>query len=291
MNWKPESTKYAPWEITLMRFGFAGLLWYRMPDALPPAVQPFPNGVANWIDLTFLANPAVFTPARWIFLAMLALYVAGRLMPLALSYLLCLNVAVYTLWNSQGWIGHTDQIISLTLLAQTAYHIFASFRRFQPKNGRSVGDVEIFISLQTIAAAYFVAGITKLIKSGGMWLAQLPNVTVQIEKTNEQFFYDFLRHPNPGFTEWLNNQLVAHPWLTYPVFGPGLIVELAAFFLPYGRRHAAIIGLALLAMHGLISLIMQITFTTNIWMLVIFAVNIPFWAVAVWKRIRGKKTA
>ncbi|HEY5892806.1 MAG TPA: hypothetical protein VIT91_06200 [Chthoniobacterales bacterium] len=274
-----------------MRLGFAGLLWYRMPHAVPPTVQPFPNGLAHWIDLTFLANPAIFTPARWIFLAMLALYVVGRLVPLALSYLLCLNVAVYTLWNSQGWIGHTDQIISLTLLALTLFHIFAAISRFRPKDGRSLGDVEISISLQVIAATYVVAGITKLIKSDGMWLAQLPNITVQIEKTNEQFFYDFLRHPNPGLTDWLNSQLIAHPWLAYPFFGPGLIVELAAFLLPYGRRHAAILGLALLAMHGLISLTMQITFTTNIWMLIIFAVNVPFWAVAVWKRIAGQKSA
>lgn len=291
MSWKPEAVRYAPWEITLMRLGFAGLLWYRMPNAVPLAVQPFPNGLSHWIDLTFLSNPAIFTPARWIFLAMLALYVAGRLMPLALSYLLCLNVAVYTLWNSQGWIGHTDQIISLTLLTQTLFHIFAATRPFQPKDGRSVGDLEISISLQTIAASYVVAGVTKLIKSGGMWLAQLPNITVQIEKTNEQYFYDFLRHPNPGLTEWLNGQLIAHPWLAYPFFGPGLIVELAAFLLPYSRRHAAILGLALLAMHGLISLTMQITFTTNIWMLIIFALNVPFWAVAIWNRIARQKSA
>jgi hypothetical protein len=286
MNWKPVATQYASWEITLMRLGFAALLWFRMPPNPPVNVQPFPNGFANWIDLTFLANPAIYTPARWIFLAMLAIYAAGRLMPLALSYLLAMNVALYTLGNSQGWIGHTDQIVSLTLLTQTVFYIVAAFRKIERKS-----DLEIFFSLQTIAATYFVAGITKLIKSGGAWIGQLPNITVQIEKTNEQFYYDFLRHPNPGFTEWLNAQIIAHPWLTYPIFGPGLIVELAAFFLPFGRRWAAIIGLILLGMHGLISLIMQITFTTNIWMVIVFAVNVPFWVVAAWKRFGASHAA
>ena len=268
-----------------MRLGFAVLLAFRLPSSLP-ARQPTPNGLAHWLDLTWLGQAANLEPLRWVFFGMLILYVSGRCMALALPILFAVHLGVFTLGNSQGWIGHTDQIVTLILLVQTIFHFGHLARRSSGTlNEHTVGDLEIFYTQQTIAATYVVAALTKLIKTGGSWITQLPNITVQIVKTNDQFYYDSLAHPNPGFAEWLNGMIIHHPWIAYPLFAPGLIIELAAFIIVYGRRPAIVMGLVLVGMHALIILVMQITFSTNIALIVIYLLNVP-WLLAMALRRR-----
>ncbi|HEX8372277.1 MAG TPA: hypothetical protein VF585_05830 [Chthoniobacterales bacterium] len=289
-KWKPEIVHYADWEVLLMRLLFAGLLYFRLPGGVVSSLSS-PNGLARFVDLTWLSRPEVWEPLRWGFVGMLVLYVSGRFRAVALPYLLFLNVAAMTIANSQGWIGHTDQIISLILLVQTIFHVSAAVGAKFNSSGRSTNDLEIYFTQQMIASAYVVAGLTKLIKTSGLWIAQLPNIVVQLVKTNDQSYYDTLRHPNPGFSEWLTQFLVEHPSAAYILFTPGLLVEIGAIWLLWGRKPAAITGVILLVLHALIHLTMQITFVTNIWIIVIFLVNVPYWTAYFAKRFQRSGTA
>ena len=101
-----------------MRFLFIALVNWKMPDALPFSDQPRPTGLAHWIDFSFLGQPGVFGWVR-ITLAVLSVpYVLGRWLPVVIPLITALHVAVFTFYNSQGYVNHTWQLISMILVAQ-----------------------------------------------------------------------------------------------------------------------------------------------------------------------------
>ena len=108
------------WELLIMRTLFAGVVYMTLPDAGQVyATQKVPNGIANFIDLTFLAKEGVY-PALKVALAIaLVIYASGLVLPLVLPFILISHVMVRTLFNSQGWVHHGVQMVSLALLAQT----------------------------------------------------------------------------------------------------------------------------------------------------------------------------
>ena len=62
------------------------------------------------------------------------------------------------------------------------------------------------------------------------------------------------------------------------VYAPGLIVELLAFLMLFGRVWMLIIGLAVIAMHTLVDVTMNLAFPQHQWIFLVYAVNLPFWA-------------
>jgi hypothetical protein len=84
------------------------------------------------------------------------------------------------------------------------------------------------------------------------------------------------------FAQWL----IDHPGWTIWIFGPGLFLELLAFVALWSRAVAFWIGLALVIMHRMIAVIMDLHFELNEWAVLIFFINLPWWVCWLWQRIK-----
>lgn len=270
-----------------MRLLFALLYYFNLPVNAkflkPDGSQPKPNGLAEWgMDFSWAGDPAIMGPLKWILIPVLICYVLGRFRWLALPYMLVLSIGVATLKNSQGSISHVYQVITMVVLAQTCWHVYVTIRSAlgKPrsfKDGWGEEGIEVFVSQSAIAAIYLTTAITKLIRSDGQWVFQLPNIGVDLEKTWSQSYYNELTVEAPGWAVWIKDLVTAHPWLAIILFAPGIFAEFFAFLGLYGRRLAFGMGLLLVILHFGAIYVMRLEFWQNIACLLIYFVNLPYW--------------
>ena len=216
-------------ELLIMRACLAILVFRTMPGGLTTLeTQPHPNGLAEIINLTFLHQQDVFSLLKLVLLVALGFYVVGQGMRGALVVIATIHIAVFSLRNSQGAIGHSYQILSLILFGQMlAYWFPAVLPKIWATWGRSdltEHQWAAYIAQQIIAGCYVVAGMSKLINSDGRWIWDSPNIAVQLIKTHDQRFYNHLTSTEMSarglqVAEWV----VTHPNLSRLMLGLSLI--------------------------------------------------------------------
>ncbi|HEU4678104.1 MAG TPA: hypothetical protein VFS35_01200, partial [Terrimicrobiaceae bacterium] len=129
-----------------------------------------------------------------------------------------------------------------------------------------------------LAGNYVLCAITKLINSNGAWIWNSQYMPVQYAKIQAQHYYTTLERPDLGLGGALNELCTQYPWLCMVVYAPGLIVEFLAFLMLFGRVWMLVIGLAVVAMHALVDVTMNLAFPQHQWIFIVYAVNLPFWA-------------
>lgn len=288
---------FASWEMLLMRFLCSLLFFDALPDGIEFSTMPYPTGFGQWIDVTFLAAPGVWDTLKWLTIPFLIAYTLGRFTLPALAYLTLLLIAYGTLRNSQGAIGHNTQLVALVLLAQWVMCLWESIRGAR-NNGRwswtddlSRQRLIIHAARVMIAAAYLTTAISKIDRSNGHWLWDTPNLSVQIIKTQSNDYYNTLEYVSPVLLETLPNAMAEHPFLTRVLFSPGLLLELFFFLALLGRGWSAVLGIATIILHQLISRLMSLDFPNHEILLWIFFVNVPYWVyLGITKITRMGKT-
>ncbi len=274
---------HAGWETLVMRIVFAWLMWSMLPVSVAYSSQPVPNGLGYLVDLTFLSDADSYMTLRMGFGVAVVLFAVGVLPLITLGFSSALLIMVGALENSQGAIGHHLQ---LTCLVAGAMWIGywkrgsgALMRHWLFPSATAQSGVMHLAKLM-IAVSYVTSACVKLIASSGGWIAQLPDISLQLIKTHANVYYDTLWPQTGWMATDLPYWLAEHPWITRIFFSPGLFLELLAFAALWGRRPAALIGAGLLIMHYLIGIVMGLRFSAHEWLLLIFLINIPYW---IWR--------
>jgi hypothetical protein len=266
-------------ELFLVRLFYGGFLWHFLNE-LPSRFsgQPRPNGLAHLFDITFVSTPAFETIRPWLIGVCLAGYVAGALPALWLSIMTAMAIALGTLANSQGAIGHSYQLVTMTLLAQLLVYLFHAAR--SAKEGRlrwlasgTAANRALVASIVVIAAAYVSSGAAKVIDSDGTWIYRTPWLAVQMLKSNLMEFYNGLTPQTGFFKEEVPLWIIHHPNIARFLFSGGLLLELGAFLVVAGRIPALVIGLSLIAFHQTLDLLMNLDFWEHQMLALIFLVN------------------
>lgn len=291
------------WELLIMRCLFAYVVFLTLPDQKQVYdTQASPNGIANWFDLTFLANQGVYPAFKVAIIAALTIYASGFLLPVALPFILICHVMIRTLFNSQGWIHHGVQMVSLVLLAQTVVVLtFAIYRLVRGRpfpftGGRTAGSYFLFYSQMAIVSIYVVSVVSKVDRSDGKWFFKSHYVGLHVVKAERDRYYAKLEGPAPNTQPppesiRVARTALAHPNLTRLVLGAGVLLELFAFVALYGRGAAALIAIGMLGFHFSIAQLMSIYFHFNEMLLWIFLINVPFWVVWLAKKLFDNKPA
>jgi len=278
---------YAWWETLLMRLGYAVLLflWFPPLDILPPfgSELPFPNGLGRLgVDFSWALHPQVFPWLQGLLVGACVVYVVGWAYPIAVTALFFCYLVVGTLHNSLGSISHYYQMLTLILLGQA---LASWIWTFLPGNAREVftrspAALHSFttrVTLQLLAGNYVLCALTKLLKSKGLWIWNSQYMPVEFAKIEAQKFHNNLVPVDMGLGSAFNDFCLQHPWLCMVIYAPGLIVELFAFLLLFGRGWAFWTGLVVIGMHAVIKVTMNLDFPQHKWMVFIFAVNAPYW--------------
>jgi len=269
-----------------MRILFAATIWRATPGALSVNSIPVPNGMARIVDLHFLLQPQVFAWARIALALALILYVfrIWQALPIALF----VNVATTAILNSQGAIQHAMQIVSLVLLAQTAAYFYGAWADRKCATPHLTENRAIWWSQQTIVAVYLLAGIAKLLATGGLWIFQARWIGVSIAKAAYQSFY------NSFDSIELERQLgIAHfaaenGWLVALIATVGLFLELGSPLMLINRVWAALLGGAMICFHLGLDYTMGLAFVYNQWLLIIFMINLPYWLMRAREKLFGR---
>ncbi len=269
------------------------------PSGTPGIVQmsemPNPTGIGHVFPwLTVLSNETVAWWAHLVLALGLVLYVAGLILPISLGLVTAIHIAVFTLNNSQGATHHGYQIISITLLAQcVVVWLPWGFRICGKKlvlpEGIHLRDWFVYYSQLAVAGTYVIAGVTKMLASGPMWIVKSPLIAVQVHKSFDQKYYEYL---DPKWLEEGHKYAdfaVQNPNLARLILGGGLVLELGAFLVLLGRRWACFVGVSLVAMHLAIGYTMALHFPENELVDLVFLVNVPFWIVAGYAWLAGKR--
>ena len=286
----------ASWEALLIRLAFAiAVVWGMWPVLIYEKIE-LANGLAHFIDVSFLGGEDA---ARWfrpLIVAAALLYVTEIVRPLGLVLLTAAHLGYHTLQNSQGFTYHGNNIVGLILLTQCAAELFWLGHRF--KHGRAyefaVGLTRhawhLYLAQSAIVAVYVTSAVTKLGKTDGLWLFQSHYLAKSVVKTHRQTFYDnpdgAVMQPIVAIAEWL----AEHHIITRIAFGAGFMLELFAFVALWNRAWALVIGISIIAFHFGVELMMQLDFRVNQLMCLIFLVNVPFWLAWLARRGASRQT-
>ena len=264
-------------ERLLTRVALALVLFDFLPKSLSFHAQPVPNGIARWMDITFVANQPVYTVLKYAAYACLVLFGLGKFPRITTTFLFALTLVIGTLTNSQGAIGHGYNALSLVVLGTAlGYLVFPVWRRFATESPKAKpDDLAMHCSMQMLAAVYVIAGITKLIKTQGMWVFQTPYLAVDVIKANAQAHYNYFAPERLEFADSAARLIVDHSVLAQVIFGGGLALELFAFLALWSRWWAVIIGVGMYALHESISLLMKLSFLHNKQLLLVYFIGLP----------------
>lgn len=278
--------EHTGWEMVLMRLCML-YPFYRAIGRKLPAVQPHPNGLAHFFDLTFLAQPAVIQATLILSSIAAFFYVSGWFMIPALTILTGVLVLQGTLINSQGAINHALQLLTMVVMAQWLVYIFGAVRKL-PRHRAHL--LAVHWAKIIIAASYVTAAFSKLFASSEFWIARVPYLALQVIKSNLQTYYNRLE-PNPSvIAEKFPYWVLEFPNAARLFFGAGLALELFAFLALVSRGWALFIGLSMLMLHFSIQVIMTLEFKHHVYLLMIFYVNAPWLLYAGGKWVANRFT-
>lgn len=278
--------RHARWEVLMLRIGLAWAAWLSFAGNSDFTAQPHPNGIARWIDLTFLSNDAIEMPLRMTARACLIAYALGLPAAFSLFPPLALGIGLFTLKNSQGAIGHSFQVVHLCLLAAWLAGLWTLLCRLRGKalpQSFTPGQLELDWARQALMAGYVVSAITKLIESGGLWFRDSHYFALHLVKNLDMKYYGFLEE-NARRMDWLPEFMMTHPLLCQLFFGLALPLELLAFLGCRNRRLALVFGLGLLAFHWSVKQLTELDFAYNSLLLWVLMVNPVWWLLASWRK-------
>jgi len=281
-NLRENVIQHAGWEMFLMRLLLLWPFWLVVTRAVVQ-VQPKPNGLAHFVDLTWLASPGIGNVLLGLFAVCGALYATGFFVVPALGIITAILVAKGTLINSQGAINHALQLITLVALAQW---IVYCLRRPLGWTKRESHLQAVHWAKVTIAASYVSAALAKLFASSEFWIARVPYMALQVIKSNLQSYYNDLVVTTSPIAEKFPHWVVENPNLTRVIFTGGLLLELFAFLALVNRWWALFIGVSMLLLHWSIQILMNLEFKHHVYVLLIFYVNLPWllYAAVQWLR-------
>ena len=311
INWRPSSWRtrrwfrpiaYRNWEMLIMRVMFAMVVYLAFPKRMPYSGAKYEVGIARFMPLTWLSEPSTLEACRWILVAALCVYASGRLLVLALPVMAFLTIAPATLANSQGAAHHHLQVLGLVVLVQWIwFSVRACSAGEALRPGRRTHRLNVFYSQQVIVATYLTTAVWKLWKTKFGWIRESKYFPVQLAKTRDAHYYNKLERAgaeSSGWFAWIDawfakmtphfeTFLFAHPNLCRLVIGSGLFLELFAFLALVGRRSRCVYGGLLVLFHLIIGRVMNLNFEFNIFLLLIFFVNLPWLGGVIFRRIRS----
>jgi hypothetical protein len=241
------------------------ILRHALPRTFVFSKQHCSVGLARLVDLSVFGRPSVYRGLRGLAILNLLLYVGDFNGTAALAYLAVFCLLYQTLRNSQGGVVHVSQALALVLF----------FQLWNAVDGSGSYQRGFFWCQQVVVAVYFTAGVTKILKSGWVWVQDSPNIALQFIKASKQQYYSTgeIRRLAPirGLAEWL----FQNPGYCRVLLFSGLLLELISPLFLLNRWTGMVGGSFLLLFHVAIWHSMRIQFACLACLMTIFLFDLP----------------
>jgi hypothetical protein len=284
MKFDSQIIPHSGWEMSLMRIAFAALVWQSVPSFYYQTTLSHPNGLAHFLDLSFLMNPEILGMLRGLLAAAVVFYAAGLFLFLSLGVITFMLAACGSLENSQGAIHHSLQPVALAALAQWGVATYFVVRdhvvrkhAFFPAATSETHRLLVHAAKVALVSCYVASAFTKLDRSEGQWIQRTPNLAVAIAKTNTKSYLN-VQEPPDHLAKAAPQFIIDHPNFTQIFFGLGFALELFSFLALLGRWPAVLVGVSLILMHEMIARVMDLHFAVFERLAFILLVNAPWLA-------------
>lgn len=223
---------------------------------------PLPAGVCSIFPCDFFKIDifrSILIPISYI---LSFLYIFEYRMKLTTFLIFIFTIFTFSFEESNGIYGRTAILTSVFGVQFIAYIL----------KGKKYADPILF-SRQIIAAAYTLAGISKLTKTGITWPLDAPYLLLQIKKGA---YYSYF---NNGDTTFLDSQNIIikfftdHPYLLLISLFSVFLLELCSFIILVNNKTAFAYGILLLLMHIGIWYTMDIIIYYIVYPMVIILLN------------------
>jgi hypothetical protein len=277
-------------ELEIMRVGLGFVVirtFSRMLIFRPSHSFRHPVGIARIVNLRYVASRRV---ARWMqygaYLAAL-FYVAGLLVPVALTYLAVALIVETTYRSSDGSVDHGDHLLAILLTAQAvATVVWNAADRWSWDLGSLLGSSQqataVWWGVQAIAAVYFTSGLAKIVNTDARWIGRSTMLLLagygraETERmTAKASSADGRDGARIQSAEKLISALSSRLLLAQCVFAGGLIIELASPIGLLGETILMATGLALIALHVGNQVLLRLPFPEFQLLVFIYFVNVP----------------
>ena len=202
------------------------------------------------------------------------MYLFERHMLLSTSVLTVGSVICFSIERSNG-IYHREELFSLVLLIQTASYAGYSIASDGFRKRTKPWNLAMFGSVAIISAAYVMAGVSKLKRSGIDWVIDSPKVILKVMDSFEHKYIDNGWEPMLAHGLRMADLVQWSPFAVQTAFAFALMVELSAFLAVRSRKTARRIGLLLLSLHLGMFILLHVRLVVFIYCVVVFLVGIP----------------
>ena len=246
-------------------------------------------GLPRILDLHFLLEPQFFAWARIALAIALILYVfrIWQALPIALS----LTSRLVESSIHRGRFSTPCKSSRLFCSRKRLLYVYGAWADRNNKTPQLTENRAIWWSQQTIVAVYLLAGIAKLIATGGLWIFQARWIGVSIAKAAYQSFYDSFNSAELERQLSIAHFAAAHGWLVALIATAGLLLELGSPLMLMNRVWAVLLGGAMVCFHLGLDYTMGLSFIYNQWLLIIFMINLPYWIMRAGQKLFGRAQA
>lgn len=229
----------------------------------------YPLSVCQFFDCSILLKKPVSIMLFILASIAVVFYLFEKYMIPSLSFLTLLSIITFSTADSAGIFDRFD-VLSLVLAAQLTAYLFAYFNK---KANKYLYKNRIQFPIQLIAAAYTLAGLSKLYHSGLSWVLGYKGLALQARKAiGDKYAIEgselLLMKLNtvPVF-------IIEHPTLLIILLSFSLFFELFAITATFNKKYAFIWGILLTMMHIGIFISMNVAVFPIIICMIIFFTN------------------
>jgi hypothetical protein len=235
--------------------------------------QPFPEGICKFLNCSFFSNQPTSIIVLLFSVVACVGYIFNRYTLVSLIYMTICSLIFLSLERSNG-IYDRQELWTMIFGAQLYGIIRYKWKKdFFKTHSISEHDIAIFYSIQMIAVAYTIAGITKLQTSGIYWVIDSPNVVLQLKKITEQINIEF------GFKQLQQYSLLIQktlsPLVIQILFFISLLIEVFAFLMCYSRKFSYYYGWLLFMLHMGIFMMMFVIIPIYLFVILFFLLGFP----------------
>lgn len=228
--------------------------------------NPYPEGVSRLFDVSFLSVAPVSYVVFALAVAGVVFYFLEKQMAIALGIISAISVLVFTIERANG-VQSRSELLSMIFIAQWVAYLVK-------RKEADVHNTAIFFSVQMVAAAYTMSGITKLMTSGLDWIVNPTNAVLQITKIFGQLNIELGFKAGIAYSKFTTGLLLHYPYLAQFLFAAALGIEVFAFTCVFSKPWARRYGLLLLALHIGMLFTVGIAIPVFVLMLLVYPLNV-----------------
>lgn len=273
MRWNFSWKDYGLQEWRCAQWCILPLVFLIYLDALFLSVREEFNGI--------IVNACAWLPCNWIELkltkyVLIVLFLVGAVFYFGKRWAVygCLLLAlcsfiVFSYYESFGMRGEYGLFVLLFLVQAVAY--------YRQKDSSSYKEHFQF-SLQIIAAAYILAGISKIVESGVVWFnEEAINFVLQSYHATYEKYSTYGVLAEHQRAEYIFNWMVENLYFTKFLLFLSIALEIFSFVLVLGKKRAMYYGVLLIGFHIGIFIAFRLVLFTIVISMIVLVFNPVYW--------------